>query len=841
MPSPQSRTLKDRCSSLFFSMDTVWNCYGFDIMMYHLLCNELLVYTLFLMGIYSTIYSIYGIIDFTSSKALLSSNSFTVVQGYGYGWVSFIVQLAAILTFILYLKILLIYRRDLLRIQQLVHIDVGSYTLFLYNVRAKTRDEDIIVRINRELAHLKGTFAIPGGMRRLIAKENDPNQETAPVPTQKETSKSGKKRRERKKDREKENQVDYIFSLERIRDLNVYHAKRCLAKLETQYYDRIKTNPQNLVPKRGCGTSCLKKIRMVKCMQVCGFMRDNAWYRNAIKQAKMRAQKMEAMSSETSKGMAIVVFKIASARAAFYNHRRSYFGDRYISVKGNSMRIVKAPSPGEVNWDNVHRGRALFLLMFLCCLFLSLLLTSVVYLINTVIRAYQRILALQTTSVITSLALSGSMYLVILLFDYMGTILITKIVQLERHHTTSAYETSYMLRYFIYIFINRLTPLYSRTILEYLNDVFANLFAPLNLNNYYFFKIIDFTKDWRWGKDTPGRDILLYIVLATVFDNTLDVVLHYLQPAAWDGCRRKHHNSDAESLSERASSSNNFNSVDSVNNTNTVDVSENAAGGNTDEAESLVPAEVRYRCGCAMEPCRVRTHEEEALRLKIEYSLLYCRMASIFTYTLSFGYAQPVILPIASLYLLLQNIVGKCKLVYLSKPGWRFSTSLSSYFCHVLLTFSYLFAAGTLAQGYLSSTMVSPIIALSISVPTVIFFSIFFNTATICAFIRICRCRRKVNKKSLHKGISSRSYGMLSKEIDEERRFNKTPVYNPKVHGEYAYRPTTGYSEKECARLDSLLASAISEKGDDLSLTDELTGQVVASRLKISPTSSQME
>lgn len=759
---------------------------------------------LFLIGVYLITSIIYGIIDLTLDNILLASNGFTIIQGYGYGWVSFVFQLSTILTFVLYLKLLIIYRRDLLRIQQLTHVDVGSYALFLYNVKAKTRDEDIIARITKELAYLKGTFAIPDELRRLAVKEKGFNRDTVLVPDRKETDKSIKQRHRRKGEYEKDNLIDHIFSLERIRDLNVYHAKRCLLHLETQYYKKIEANPQSLISKHNCGVSCLKKIKISKCMQACGFMRDVIWYKNAIKQAKMKVQKLEAMSSETSKGMAIVIFNLASARAAFYNHRPSYFGDRYMTIKGNTIRIIKAPAPGEVVWDNIHRGRPLFILMFICCLFLSLLLTSVVYLIITVIRAYQRILATQTASVITSFALSGCMYLVILLFDYMGTLLITKLVQLERHHTISAYETSYMLRYFIYIFINRLSPLYSRTILEYLNGIFNNFFVPLDLNNYYFFKIIDFTRDWRWGNDTPGHDILMYFVLATILDNTLDVILHYLQPRAWYGCRRKHCNNDIQYFIAQSDNSNGSD-IDS----NTSDSSINTVDESTDKQLNPISTELKYCC-CSRNH-KVHTRHEDELRLKMEYSLLYCRMASILTYSLSFGYAQPTIVLIASLYLFLQNVVGKCKLVYLSKPGWRFSTSLSTYFCNVLLTFSYIFAAGTLAQGYLSSTEVSPIVAISISIPTVILFSIIFNTATICALIRVCRCRRKFDTVFPNKRVSHYRYGMLSKEIDEERRFNNVPVYNPTIHGEYKYLPESSYSEKERTRLDILLANAISE------------------------------
>lgn len=823
MSGPGRRGVKNRCNALFINMATIWNTYGFDVMMYHLLCNEILVYTFFLMSIYSAIYTIYSIIDFSSSQALLTSNLFTIMQGYGYDWISFAVQMSAILAFVLYTKFLLIYRRDLLRIQELTHLDVSLYTLFLYNVRAKTRDEDIIARIDKDLTYLKGTFAVPKEVQRPVTKEQDPRGdrgEASHVSMHEKVTKCGQKRWGRKGDCEREHHIDHIFSLERIRDLNVYHAKRRLAELETQYYNQIKANPQKLVPKRGRGASCLKALGIIKCMQKYGLLRDAIWYNEAIKWEKMKVQKMEAMSSETSKGMAIVIFKLASAKTAFYNHRQSYLGDRYVAVKGNIIRVTKAPSPSDVNWDNVHRGRAIFLVMFLCCLLLSLLLTSVVYLITAVIRAYQRIIASQTTSVITSLALSGSMYLVILLSDYLGRVLMTKIVQLERHHTTSAYETSYLLRYFIYIFINRLTPLYSRTILEYLTNLFTNLFKPLNLNNYYFFKIIDFTKDWRWGKDTPGRDILMYVILATVLDNTLDVILHYLQPAAWGECCHKRHTSSPEHLIERG---------DSV-------VEENT------ETISLVTTKAKYYCGCHCEFCRVRSHDEEALRLKLEYSMLYCRLASIFTYSLSFGYTQPVILPIACVYFLLQNIVGKCKLVYLSKPGRKFSTSLSSYFCNVLLTFSYLFATATLAQGYLSSAVVPAGIALSIGFPIVILFSAIFNTATICALIKICRCRRKIEKEtSLRKSIISHSYGMLSKEIEEERRFNKMPIYDPDLHGEYIFQPTTGYSEKECAKLKTLLSSAISGKADDSSATPEVTEAMAVSKLRASPTSSQID
>ena len=820
MHSSRSHAVKRRCNSLFFGITTVWNNYGFDVMMYHLLCNELLVYTFFLMGVYSAICSIYGIIDLSSPRTLLSSNSFTVMQGYGYKWVSFAVQLSAILAFVLYTKILLIYRRDLLRIQQLAHINVSSYALFLYNVRAKTRNEDIITRINKDLTYLKGTFAVPEEMRRLAGKEKDPRHDTVQSSMPDTTNRQRRKRWGRAGEHEAEHHIDYISSLERIRDLNVYHAKRRLAELKTQYYDQIKANPQKLVSKRSSGASCLRRFGIAKFMQRYGLLRDGTWYKNAIKREQMRVQKLEAMSSETSKGMAIVIFTLASARAAFYNHRQSYFGDRYINVKGNVIRVTKAPPPSEVDWDNVHRGRALFFVMFLCCLLLSSLLTSIVYLITTVIRAYQRILASQTTSVFMSLALSGSMYLVILLFDYMGRSLMTKIIQLERHHTTSAYETSYMLRYFIYIFINRLTPLYSRTILEYLNNIFINLFKPLNLNNSYFFKVIDFTKDWRWGKDTPGHDILIYVILATVFDNTLDVILHYLQPAAWGECHCKHRNNDTEHLIEQ---------------------DDNDAADESTETVSLVTVDVRYHCGCRCEFCRVRTRDEETVRLKLEYSMLYCRMASLLTYILSFGYAQPIILPIASLYFFLQNIVGKCKLVYLSKPGKRFSTSLSSYFCNVLLTFSYLFAAITLAQGYLSSTIVSPVIALVISLPTVILFSTVFNTITICALIRACRCKRRAEKKTLHGDVNNRSYGMLSKEIEKERHFSKMPIYDPNIHGEYAYQPTIGYSEKECTKLDALLAGTISTKVDDTSFADEIADRRAPSRLKVSPTLSQAD
>lgn len=161
MSGPGRRGVKNRCNALFINMATIWNTYGFDVMMYHLLCNEILVYTFFLMSIYSAIYTIYGIIDFSSSQALLTSNLFTVMQGYGYDWISFAVQMSAILAFVLYTKFLLIYRRDLLRIQELTHLDVSLYTLFLYNVRAKTRDEDIIARIDKDLTYLKVHLLFP--------------------------------------------------------------------------------------------------------------------------------------------------------------------------------------------------------------------------------------------------------------------------------------------------------------------------------------------------------------------------------------------------------------------------------------------------------------------------------------------------------------------------------------------------------------------------------------------------------------------------------------------------------------------------------------------------------
>ena len=101
-----------------------------------------------------------------------------------------------------------------------------------------------------------------------------------------------------------------------------------------------------------------------------------------------------------------------------------------------------------------------------------------------------------------------------LLFDGLLRPVLYATTKLERHYSYSAQERMWMIKLFIYQFLNKLTLLYSRTI-------FSLVSAETETSS--FFDIFGFTTDWRNGRNSGGKDLISQALTVALGYNLMDL------------------------------------------------------------------------------------------------------------------------------------------------------------------------------------------------------------------------------------------------------------------------------------------------------------------------------
>lgn len=623
---------------IWSSLDVIERRFGFDIMFFHFLSREILLFLCFY-GVGNLITVIlFGIMDFLSASSPLAAKVNAVAGSYLYGMGQLIVQLVLGICFIIFNKYAIIARRRFAEACWHADEDVSEYTILILNVRKQWSDKDLIHHIEKSVRLLEEQAAL----RIPLAHKALP----------------------------------IIAHFERVSDPHIYDLRVRLATLQKEFYEAAKDKGDALTHDGSKAFRCLKALRLIRLWQRFGAFRDldyYTWqlerYREQIRQRRERVERRGCLVPD----VVIVTFSLSAVRhAVVENFKRATCCSR-LRFNRTALTIRAAPRVSDLIWSNLHRSNFNTFLCSVGSMVACLGITAVVFALILVLRGCQRHILYTTNSGALTLFLNAAIYLVIFACDFIFRPVLSLLVGLEGHHTHTAKESSYMFRYFIYTFFNRLTPLYSRRI--YQAGVRT---AASTVQN--FLDIIDYTPYWRWGGDSPGRDMLFYMVMNNVVYNPMLLAINTL---SW--------------------------SLLSCTNV----------------------------CAKTSRGWSVTT-----LGFVLRYSVLYSQLATVVFYVIAYSYAHPVLIPLGIIYLLVNDVISRYLLFRVSRMPPRLSGILAVKFCRYLLPFGSLFLALCLAQGYLGASN-TPALYLGVSLGITIVLQVGLNSHLINHILRRCKLYKR--------------------------------------------------------------------------------------------------
>lgn len=555
---PLRARMRDRLRELseFYSQGRPWRrwgiythisafreAFGIDAYLYHKLVRDMMLLSVYLMAAGAISAAVYAFLDMVPPDVQADSGLFPFFQSYPHAVLATVFQVVAVLGHVLFRRGVRAARGAVTEDESWSNRGTADYTLVLTGIPCHVADADVRAFLEGVAAELVSPAA-----RRSVARGG---RAQAPPKA--------------------------IARYVRILRPGMLGYTQRRAATRREYYTKLLEDPESILnPPRSCFRRFSDIFRLTPLLQRVGAYRDSAYYDSQLAKLNRKmglrqggAQKHTDTAFVTFEEARVCLFVLWRLRGVSVQEARRIEswgtgGDRPGAVGGSGragetieqstepccgadrfvsptqacglctwrapkllgkhrLSASRAPHPRDVIWRNLH-STAFRRFLGSCASFcVALLITGLLAVCVLALRQLRREMSQGAGSLFEEYGIYVGMYVVILLFDQGMRPILRWAVTFERQHTYTAQERSFFWKYFFYNLMNRLAPMYSRNFLQLISPSAEGQSQEEGAIN--FLDIIKYTKDWRYGKNTAGEDLIMLMVIQIIGYNLLDLLV----------------------------------------------------------------------------------------------------------------------------------------------------------------------------------------------------------------------------------------------------------------------------------------------------------------------------